>query len=145
MSLFPCAEARCRGVSSPMLVAWTRAPRWINISTILVWPPLAAQWRGENWWSSLITKVFRWFFNNKADHRGFSITYFEHISLWKIHLCSWLHVNFILVHNFYTFLFDSLMMSSLTYLLKYPNLDTKDVNFASNYLNTVQVHAWVMF
>ena len=53
MSLFPCAAARCSGVSSPMFVVWTRAPRPISISTILVWPPFDAQCKGENWWSSL--------------------------------------------------------------------------------------------
>ena len=53
MSLFPKAAARCNGVSSPIFVVWTRAPRLINISTIFVWPPLAAQCNGENWWSSL--------------------------------------------------------------------------------------------
>ncbi len=53
MSLLPCAAARWSGVSSPMLVVWTRAPRDKSISTILVCPPLAAQCNGENWWSSL--------------------------------------------------------------------------------------------
>jgi hypothetical protein len=53
MSLCPCAAERWSGVSSPMLVVCTLAPREISISTILVWPPLAAQCSGENWWSSL--------------------------------------------------------------------------------------------
>ena len=53
MSLFPNAAAKCKGVSSPIFVVWTRAPRLISISTIFVWPPLAAQCNGENWWSSL--------------------------------------------------------------------------------------------
>ena len=49
----PCAAPRCSGVSSPMLVVWTRAPRPSSSSRILRWPPLAAQCSGENWWSSL--------------------------------------------------------------------------------------------
>ena len=66
MSLFPNAAAKCKGVSSPIFVVWTRAPRLISISTIFVWPPLAAQCNGENWWSSLkeILKMWYWYDNN---------------------------------------------------------------------------------
>ena len=48
ISLFPCAADRCSGVSSPIFVVWTRAPRLISISTIFVCPPFAAQCNGEN-------------------------------------------------------------------------------------------------
>lgn len=53
MSLCPWLAARWRAVSSPMLVALMRAPRWISMSTILVRPSRDAQCNKLNRWSSL--------------------------------------------------------------------------------------------
>lgn len=53
MSLWPWLAARWRAVSSPMLVALMRAPRWISMSTILVRPSRDAQCNKLNRWSSL--------------------------------------------------------------------------------------------
>ena len=47
--------AKWRGVSSPMLVAFTLAPRWMSKVTKLRCPSLAAQCKGLNPWSSLWT------------------------------------------------------------------------------------------
>lgn len=53
MSRCPCAAAKWRAVSSPIFRALIRAPRRINISTMLDRPSLAAQCKGLNPWSSL--------------------------------------------------------------------------------------------
>lgn len=53
ISLWPWAAPRCRGVSSPRLVALIRAPLCISSSTILKCPSLAAQCNGLKPWSSL--------------------------------------------------------------------------------------------
>lgn len=53
ISWWPCAAAKCRGVSSPRLVEFMRAPLCTSISTIFRWPSLAAQCSGLNPWSSL--------------------------------------------------------------------------------------------
>lgn len=43
ISLFPCAHAKCSGVSPPSFLALTRAPRAINISNTTYWPSRHAQ------------------------------------------------------------------------------------------------------
>lgn len=58
ISRCPWAAAKCKGVSSPLFVAFTRAPLLSNISTILTFPFLDAQCKGLNPWSSLKQEVF---------------------------------------------------------------------------------------
>lgn len=53
ISMWPWAAARWSGMSSPIFVALTRAPRAKNISTNFVWPSLAHQCSGLKPWSSL--------------------------------------------------------------------------------------------
>ena len=53
MSRYPWAAARCRLVSSPMLVALTLTPLHSSISTMFALPAMHAQCNKLNWWSSL--------------------------------------------------------------------------------------------
>lgn len=53
MSKWPWAAARCNGISSPILVELTRAPRCKSISTNLVWPFIDTQCNKLNPCSSL--------------------------------------------------------------------------------------------
>ena len=54
ISRWPCAVAKCNGVSSPMFVAFTLTPRWMSRVTKFRWPSLAAQCKGLKPWSSLV-------------------------------------------------------------------------------------------
>lgn len=68
----PWAAAKCSGMSSPILVAFTRAPRERNISTSLRCPSLAHQCSGLNPWSSLPIKTRKKIFNQS--------TFFSHLN-----------------------------------------------------------------
>ena len=59
ISAWPWAAAKCRAVSSPIFVAFIRTPRFKSISTMLVFPSMAAQCNRLKRWSSLTQKKLK--------------------------------------------------------------------------------------
>lgn len=86
----PWAAAKCSGMSSPILVAFTRAPRERNISTSLRCPSLAHQCSGLNPWSSLPIKTRKKIFNQS--------TFFSHLN--KFHFILSRRKSILLKHLF---------------------------------------------
>ena len=119
ISRCPWLAARWSGVSSPILVCVTRAPRDNNMSTILPWPSFAAQWRRLNPWSSL--HMQKLIISQQNLHKN------PTDGIWELGSCStnWERFNNHFILDTFTFVLNEQIINFFLHLL-FPSLLTQN-------------------